>query len=98
MSIVYNTIYTVLIGALALRPPSGVLKDVRETWWPGMKASLRFWPLVHLVTFSPLVPLELKLLWIDAVEIVWIAILSRVNAREDGAREDGGGREKAVAA
>ena len=38
MSIVYNTVYTVLIGALALRPPSGVLKDVRETWWPGMKA------------------------------------------------------------
>ena len=41
MSIVYNTVYTVLIGALALRPPSGVLKDVRETWWPGMKAALQ---------------------------------------------------------
>ena len=46
------------------------------------QASLKFWPFVHLVTFSPLVPLELKPLWVDAVEVVWVAILSRVNARE----------------
>jgi len=87
MSIVYNTVYTVLIGAFALRSPADVARDVRETWLPGMKASLRFWPFVHLITFSPLVPLELKLLWVDAVEIVWIAILSRVNAREQDSDE-----------
>lgn len=82
MSIVYNTIYTVLIGAFAARPPAKVWTDVRETWWPGMQASIRFWPIVHLLTFSPLIPLELKLLWIDLMEIVWISILARVNARE----------------
>ena len=82
MSIVYNTVYTVLIGTFALRAPRDIIGDVRQTWWPGMQASIKFWPLVHLVTFSPLVPLELKLLWVDAVEIVWVAILARVNARE----------------
>jgi len=66
----------------ALRAPEAVWKDVRETWWPGMKASVKFWPAVHLITFSPLLPLELKLLWIDLMEIVWISILSRVNAGE----------------
>jgi protein Mpv17 len=79
----------VLIGAFALRPPSAVWTNVRDTWWPGMQASIKFWPVVHLVTFSPLIPLELKLLWIDGMEIIWISILSRVNARENEAGSAG---------
>jgi len=82
MALVYNSVYTALIGAFALRPPSAVVAEVRQNLVPSMLASIRFWPFVHLVTFSPLVPLELKLLWIDAVEIVWVTILSRINARE----------------
>ena len=74
--------YTALIGAFALRTPAAVLADVRSTLWPSMRASLRFWPFVHIITFSPLVPLELKLLWVDAVELVWVCILSRINACE----------------
>ena len=85
-------VYTLLIGLLALRPAREIATDVRETWWPGMKASVKFWPAVHLVTFSPLVPLELKLLWIDAVEIIWVAILSRINARESSASSRSGSR------
>ena len=88
MSIVYNTIYTTLIGAFELRAPSAVLRDVRTTWWPSMRSSLCFWPPVHLVTFSTLIPPELKLLWVDAMEIVWIAILSAVNERERAAIDD----------
>jgi len=82
MSIVYNTVYTLLIGILALRSPEVLMADVRDTWWPAMKASIKFWPIVHLFTFSPFIPVELKLLWIDVMEIIWIAILSQVNARE----------------
>ena len=59
------------------------------------QASLRFWPFIHLLTFSPLIPIELKLLWVDAVEVVWIAILSRVNARENESLKP---REPAAAA
>ena len=43
-------------------------------------------------------PLELKLLWIDAVEIVWVAILSRVNAREHGGDKEQGGTPSTSAA
>lgn len=79
MSVVYNTAYTVLIGLFSLRSPKAVWADVQDTWLPGVLVSLRFWPLVHLVTFSTLVPPELKVLWVDAMEIIWVAILSRVN-------------------
>lgn len=48
-----------------------------------MRVSLRFWPVVHTVTFSALIPSELKLLWVDACEIIWIAILSQVNNDEE---------------
>mmetsp|Transcript_3859 Transcript_3859/g.11416 ORF Transcript_3859/g.11416 Transcript_3859/m.11416 type:complete len:338 (-) Transcript_3859:21-1034(-) len=84
MSIFYNTVYTLLIGAFALRRPADVLDDVRSTWLPGMLVSLRFWPLIHLVTFSTLIPPELKLLWVDAMEVIWIAILSKVNNDDYG--------------
>ena len=76
-------LYTSLIGAFALRSPRAILGDVNSTWLPGMRVSLRFWPLVHTVTFSALIPSELKLLWVDACEIIWIAILSQVNNDEE---------------
>jgi len=78
MSIVYNTIYSLLLGAFALRNPIIVLEDVAKAFWPGFLASIKFWPIVHLVTFS-VIPPELQLLWVDAAEIVWICILSGVN-------------------
>lgn len=78
MSIVYNTIYSLLIGVLALRDPREVLGDVKSAFVPGFLASIRFWPVVHLVTFG-LIPIELQLLWIDVAEIVWVCILSQVN-------------------
>mmetsp|Transcript_11848 Transcript_11848/g.17388 ORF Transcript_11848/g.17388 Transcript_11848/m.17388 type:complete len:291 (-) Transcript_11848:53-925(-) len=78
MSIVYNTIYSVLLGSLAFRDVREVLRDVKGAFWPSFLASIRFWPAVHLVTFN-LVPIELQLLWVDACEIVWVCILSQVN-------------------
>mmetsp|Transcript_70120 Transcript_70120/g.123939 ORF Transcript_70120/g.123939 Transcript_70120/m.123939 type:complete len:93 (+) Transcript_70120:85-363(+) len=90
MAIVYNSVYTALIGVSALRPPRLVWKDVCETWKPAMRASIKFWPAVHLLTFSPVIPMELKLLWIDVMEVLWIAILSHVNAVQQQ-RHDGRG-------
>mmetsp|Transcript_12450 Transcript_12450/g.15592 ORF Transcript_12450/g.15592 Transcript_12450/m.15592 type:complete len:303 (-) Transcript_12450:63-971(-) len=78
MSIVYNTIYSLLLGAFAFRDPRDVMRDVRAAFIPGFVASIRFWPLVHLVTFT-VIPLELQLLWVDVAEIIWVCILSGVN-------------------
>lgn len=39
-------------------------------------------PFVHTISFSHAVPLDLKLLWVDVMEVVWVTILSKV-ANED---------------
>jgi protein Mpv17 len=49
--------------------------QVRSSWWPSLKASWRFWPIAHAFTYS-VVPLHLRVLWVDVLEIVWVAILS----------------------
>ena len=79
----FELVVLLLIAAFALRSPRAILDDVNSTWLPGMQVSLRFWPVVHTVTFSALIPSELKLLWVDACEIIWIAILSQVNNDEE---------------
>ena len=51
-----------------------------------------FWPLVHLISYSPLIPVDLKVLWIDVMEIVWVAILSAtVNSAGDDDGDNGEG-------
>lgn len=77
MSAVENTLYSLLVGALALKDPQEVLKKVHEMFIPGFIASIRFWPAVQLVTFT-MIPIELQVLWQDVAEIVWICVLSGV--------------------
>lgn len=81
-SIFLNTAYSTIIGLLAFRSPVEVFKDVRATTWPALRSAWRFWPFVHTVSFSHAVPLDLKLLWVDVMEVVWVTILSKV-ANED---------------
>ena len=81
-SIFLNASYSFMIGSLALRPPQQVWADVRATQWPALRSAWRFWPFVHTVSFSHAVPLDLKLLWVDVMEVVWVTILSKV-ANED---------------
>ena len=61
-------------------------KDVKATSWPALRVSWRFWPFVHCISFSHLVPLDLKLLWVDVMEIVWVTILSKVANDDKEAR------------
>ena len=43
-------------------------------------------------TYSPLIPVDLKVLWIDVMEIVWVAILSAtVNSAGDDDGDNGEG-------
>jgi len=73
-----NTAYAVFLGLLAGKRPKETLADVRQTLPMAMWSSWRFWPFVHLVTYSPLLPIQLKVLWNDVVEVAWVAILSFV--------------------
>jgi len=83
-SLYLNAMYSFLIGTLAFRNPAEVWKDVKATSWPALRSSWRFWPFVHCISFSHAVPLDLKLLWVDVMEIVWVTILSRVANQDDG--------------
>jgi protein Mpv17 len=73
--------YSLLVGAFAFRNPGDVWRDVKASFAPGFIASIRFWPVVHLFTFT-VIPIELQVLWMDAAEIVWICIFSGVNNDE----------------
>ena len=82
-SLYLNAMYSFLIGALAFRNPKDVWQDVKATSWPALRSSWRFWPFVHCISFSHAVPLDLKLLWVDVMEVVWVTILSRVANQDE---------------
>lgn len=84
-SIWLNACYSFIIGILAFRDPKVVWEDVKKTLWPALRTSWRFWPFVHVISFSHIVNLDLKLLWVDAMEIVWVTLLSKV-ANDDKAK------------
>ena len=46
---------------------------------------------MHLISYSPLIPVDLKVLWIDVMEIVWVAILSATVNSAGGDDDDGEG-------
>mmetsp|Transcript_118198 Transcript_118198/g.217660 ORF Transcript_118198/g.217660 Transcript_118198/m.217660 type:complete len:497 (-) Transcript_118198:179-1669(-) len=76
-----NLAYATLDELLADSSLSESFAVARQVLVPSVVASWRFWPFVHLLSYSPLIPLDFKLLWIDTMEIVWVAILSTtVNA------------------
>ena len=81
-SIFLNAAYSMIIGTLAFRNPKDVFADVKVTLWPALRSAWRFWPFVHTISFSHAVPMDLKLLWVDVMEVVWVTILSKV-ANED---------------
>ena len=81
-SIFLNTAYSSIIGVLAGKPLEEVWRDVQATSWPALRSAWRFWPFVHTISFSHAVPMDLKLLWVDVMEVVWVTILSKV-ANED---------------
>ncbi|CAN0422940.1 unnamed protein product, partial [Discosporangium mesarthrocarpum] len=77
-SIFLNAAYTTMIMGLQGKPPQQVISEVKDTAWPALTSSWRFWPLIHCVSFSSMIPTDLKLLFIDCMEIIWVTILSTV--------------------
>lgn len=73
---VLNIAYALMLGLLSGKPLNEVFRRARETLAPAMFSSWRFWPFVHLVTYSPFMPIDFKVLWNDVMEILWVAILS----------------------
>ena len=58
-----------------MESPQVIATTVKATWWDLLKAGWRLWPLVHLFTYG-IIPVQHRLLFVDAVELVWVSILS----------------------
>lgn len=74
-SLVWNSSYYVLLGLLKMEPPKVIAATVHATWWDLLKAGWRLWPLVHVFTYG-VIPVQHRVLFVDAVELVWVSILS----------------------
>ena len=83
-----NGAYCALLELMSRSSPRETWRRVKQAAWPSLVSSWRFWPAVHALTFS-VVPVHLRVLWVDAVEIVWVAILSMaVTGSSDAVDED----------
>eukprot|EP00903_Cladosiphon_okamuranus_P010341 g9784.t1 len=77
-SVFLNAAYSTMIMSLQGLPRDEVWGQVKSTAWPALTSSWRFWPLIHCCSFSNAIPKDLKLLFIDCMEIIWVTILSTV--------------------
>ena len=82
---VWNGTFILLLGIMQLHGPGRIWDEMRRTTVPLLLSGLRLWPFVHIVTYG-VIPVEKRLIWVDAVEIVWVTILASV-ANEGGEEE-----------
>jgi len=97
-SALINLLYASLNAILKDCSPSEAAERARRLLVPAMVSSWRFWPAVQLISFSPLIPVDFKLLWIDTMEILWVAYLSTTAnsaPAESPASDPGAGADEA---
>ena len=79
----YNTLYYLVLGQLAGRPLSEVAAQYSEQFWQLLTAGWKLWPFVGLITYT-FVPTEHRVLFVDAIEIAYSAILSQLTSDSHG--------------
>jgi protein Mpv17 len=72
---IWNNTYLLLIGLMKRERPEIIWDDIKKSTVPMVLSGLKLWPAAHLVTYG-LIPVEHRLLWVDAVEIIWVTVLS----------------------
>ena len=72
---IWNNTYILLWGIMQLHSPERIWDDMRRTTPPLILSRLRLWPFVHIIMYG-VIPIKNRLLWVDAVEIVWVTILA----------------------
>lgn len=82
----WNSFYVVLLGLMKRDDLREILQTARATYWPLIAAGVKLWVPVHMVTYG-LIPQENRLLWVDAVEIIWCCILATTAAEAAAAGE-----------
>lgn len=72
---IYNMLYYVSTGMLKGHSLARTLSDFKDAAWRLQKAGWRLWPYVGLITHT-IIPTQHKVLFVDAVEVVWVTYLS----------------------
>ena len=63
-------------GALQRKKFEEIVAEVKEKFIPTAWAGVKLWIPADSVTYA-LIPEEFRLLWVDAVEIIWCVILAK---------------------
>jgi protein Mpv17 len=87
---IWNNTFLLLVGLFKMDSLETIWADMRRTTVPLMLSGLKLWPLAHVITYG-FIPTEHRLLWVDAVEIAWVTILSTQAAAggsSSGAEQD----------
>jgi protein Mpv17 len=92
---IWNSLYILMIGLMRQESLEKMVGDIRSTTFPLFLDGLKLWPLAHCVTYG-LVPVENRLLWVDAVEILWVSMLA-TKAASLAVPNEGTGEEKEIA-
>ncbi len=79
-SLYINAAFCMLTEAIQRKPLGKAWAKARAAAWPCLVAGWRFWPAAHALTYS-IIPMHLRVLWVDALEVAWVAILSTCVAR-----------------
>ena len=80
----WNNSYILLLGLMKQDSLETIYGDMKRTTVPLILSGLKLWPFVHCITYG-LIPVQNRLLWVDAVEILWVTILATQAA--DAARD-----------
>lgn len=87
-SLFLNAGYTTVVLGLQGYTPPMISQEIQLTWFKALSAGWRLWPFVHMLTFSGLIPMQYRLLFVDAVEVIWVVILSTtINASADANKD-----------
>ena len=94
---IWTSVYLAMIGTMQRDRWHVIGDNIKKSIVPLTLSGLKLWPLAHVVTYG-VVPVENRLLWVDAVEIVWVTILATQAAALAGTDKAGEEEEEEAAA
>jgi len=83
----WNNTYILLLGLMRLESFKNIWGDMKRSTIPLIVTGLKLWIPAHCITYG-FIPVENRLPWVDAVEIVWVTILASQAASASVERED----------
>eukprot|EP01025_Chloroclados_australasicus_P019739 TRINITY_DN207_c1_g1_i1.p2 TRINITY_DN207_c1_g1~~TRINITY_DN207_c1_g1_i1.p2 ORF type:complete len:200 (-),score=1.66 TRINITY_DN207_c1_g1_i1:571-1170(-) len=66
--------------------PHRTLDVIQDKLMPTLYMTWKFWPLAHLINFS-VVPLDLRILYVNVVSVVYTCLLSSLASKQDSAAQ-----------